>query len=80
MLLELQPNSVMQGELELEESPPDKGRLMTTLDSINHRYGKGTLIMGSAGLRGDDRAFSMRQERRTPAYTTKWEDMPAVRA
>ena len=80
MLLELQPDSVMQGELELDESPPDKGRIMTTLDSINHKYGKGTLIMGTAGLRGDDRAFSMRQERRTPEYTTKWEDMPTVRA
>lgn len=80
MLLELQPDTVMQGELDLDEPAPDKGKLMTALDSINQKYGKGTLIMGSAGVRGDDRAFSMRQERRTPAYTTKWEDMPTVRA
>ena len=50
------------------------------LDIINQKYGKGTLIVGSSGLRGDQRAFSMKQERRTPAYTTKWEDMPSVRA
>lgn len=80
MLLELQPNTVIQGELDLDEPAPDKGKLMTALDSINQKYGKGTLIMGSSGVRGDDRAFSMKQERRTPAYTTKWEDMPTVRA
>lgn len=80
MLLELQPNTVIQGELDLDEAAPDKGKLMTALDSINQKYGKGTLIMGSSGVRGDDRAFSMKQERRTPAYTTKWEDMPTVRA
>ncbi|MGJ7553324.1 Y-family DNA polymerase [Variovorax sp. RB3P1] len=80
MLLELQPDTVIQGELDLDEAAPDKGKLMTALDSINQKYGKGTLIMGSSGVRGDDRAFSMKQERRTPAYTTKWEDMPTVRA
>lgn len=80
MLLELQSNSIIQAELDLDAPEPDKGKLMTALDSINQKYGKGSLIMASSGVRGDERAFSMKQERRTPAYTTRWEDMPTVRA
>jgi DNA polymerase V len=80
MLLELQSNSGIQAELDLDSPEPDKGKLMTALDSINLKYGKGTLIMASSGVKGDERAFSMKQERRTPAYTTRWEDMPTVRA
>ena len=80
MLLELQDGVIEQFELNLEPEPEDKGTLMTTLDKLNGRYGKGTIILGSAGLDGDKRAFSMKQERRTPAYTTSWEDIPIVRA
>ncbi|WP_296697813.1 DUF4113 domain-containing protein [Rhodoferax sp.] len=36
--------------------------------------------MGSAGLEGDRRVWSVKQERRTPGYTTKWEDIPVARA
>jgi len=59
---------------------PWTGRLMTTLDGLNMRYGRGTVLMASAGLAGDKRAWSMKQERRTPGYTTCWADMPVVRA
>lgn len=34
----------------------------------------------SAGLAGDKRAWAMKQERRTPGYTTCWDDMPVARA
>lgn len=81
MLLDLQPDTVLQGELALEgDDEPDRGRLMTTLDGLNLRYGRGTVLMASAGLAGDKRAWSMKQERRTPGYTTCWVDMPVVRA
>ena len=81
MLLELQPASVHQTELALEpEEDRDKGRLMGALDGLNRRYGRGTVLLGSTGLQGDKRRWSMKQERRTPQYTTRWEDMPVVRA
>ena len=63
-----------------EEVDPDRDRLMTSLDELNGRFGRGTVLMGSAGLAGEQRAWSMKQERRTPAYTTCWEDMPVARA
>jgi len=83
MLLDLQPASVQQFELALDEevgTPRDKGRLMGALDGLNRRYGRGTVLLGSSGLTGDRRRWTMKQERRTPQYTTRWEDMPVVRA
>ena len=81
MLLELQPDSVQQHELDLEpEQDKDLGDLMGTLDQINRRYGRGTVLLASTGLAGDRRRWAMKQERRTPQYTTRWEDMPVIRA
>ena len=53
---------------------------MQALDGINDRYGKGTVHMASAGLAGDRRAWTMKQERRTPGYTTCWADMLVAKA
>ncbi|WP_210546749.1 Y-family DNA polymerase [Rhodoferax sp. PAMC 29310] len=81
MLLGLQPDTVQQGELALEEDEEeDRGRLMTTLDGLNLRYGRGTVLLASAGLASDNRVWAMKQERRTPGYTTCWADMPVARA
>ena len=81
MLLDLQPETVQQGELDLEaDDVPERGNLMQALDSLNDRYGKGTVHMASAGLAGDRRVWSMKHERRTPAYTTCWADMPTAKS
>jgi DNA polymerase V len=81
MLLELQPDSMQQHELDLEDdNAEDRGELMSALDGLNQRYGKGTVLMASAGADGPRRVWSMKQERRTPGYTTRWEDMPVARA
>ncbi len=83
MLLELQPAACMQHELDLEEDDTVDAastRLMMALDKINNRYGKGTLHMASTGTAGDDRTWAMKQERRTPHYTTDWDDLPVARA
>ena len=52
---------------------------MTAMDTINTRYGKGTMKLASAGIAGQNRIWTMKQERRTPAYTTRLADMPVVR-
>jgi DNA polymerase V len=58
----------------------DRTMLMATLDDINRRFGRGALQLASSGLDGERRPWSMRQERRTPRYTTSWDEMPVVRA
>jgi len=81
MLLELQPCSVLQSELDLQvDDSPDRRKLMTAMDDLNQRYGRSTVFMASAGLAGNRRSWTMKQERRTPGYTTCWADMPVVRA
>ena len=81
MLIDLQSDTVRQGELNLKsDEAPNHSKLMTTLDGLNQRFGKGTVLMASAGLAGERRAWVMKQERRTPAYTTCWEDLAEARA
>ena len=53
---------------------------MQALDDINLRYGRSTVQLASAVLEGQNRVWSMRQERKTPDYTTSWKDMPMVLA
>ena len=71
-----------QGELVLEDDAeePDRSRLMAALDTLKQRYGRGTLLMASAGLAGDLRAWSIKQERRTPGYTIRWADIAVAHA
>ena len=52
---------------------------VATLDALNQRYGRGTVKLTSAGLVTDRRAWTVKQERRTPGYTTCWVDIPVVR-
>jgi DNA polymerase V len=87
MLLDLQSDKVIQGELDLagcsdeySTRTSDKGQLMSAMDGLNQRYGRGTLKMASSGLAGDKRIWSMKQQRRTPGYTTCVADMPVARA
>ncbi|WP_423855921.1 Y-family DNA polymerase [Acidithiobacillus sulfuriphilus] len=54
-------------------------RLMGVLDAINRRYGKDTLSPGVAGMRAQ-RAWAMRQENKSPSYTTSWAELPVARA
>lgn len=79
LLLDLQ-NSISQGTLDLGTEVPDQSALMATLDSLNKRYGRGTLAVASAGVAHRPGSWHMRQERRTPAYTTNWNELAIVHA
>jgi DNA polymerase V len=82
ILLELQDASLVQGELAMEGEAAWAGadRLMLAMDGLNDRYGRGTVQLASAGLGGEARSWSMKQQWRTPQYTTRWEDLPVARA
>ncbi|WP_010465839.1 Y-family DNA polymerase [Acidovorax radicis] len=81
MLLDLVPGCVLQGELDLEEEDQrDRTKLMVALDTLNQRYGKGTVHSGATGGTNKGKDWGMRQERRTPQYTTRWADVPTARA
>lgn len=80
LLLDLEDASMHQEELGLDEPSRDRGRLMTAMDAINQRHGRGALLLGSAGLGGARRNWTMRQSLKTPDYTTSWKDLPVARA
>jgi DNA polymerase V len=76
LLLGLRPKSQRQLSLwEPDEKRPDV--LMETLDAINARFGRGTIQFAVAGL---EKPWAMRMERRSPRYTTVWNEIPVVRA
>lgn len=83
MLLDLQDQSVDQAELALEDDDTeDRGRLMGVIDTLNDRFGRGTVCLAGAGIQqpGQTRGWEMRQERRTPGYTTDWTALPVANA
>lgn len=85
ILVELQPGSVVQCELDLDPAEDvnpkrDRSRLMAAMDSINGRFGRGTVHSGATGQAGPKRSWGMKQERRTPQYTTRIEDVPVAKA
>ena len=82
MLLDLSPQERCQLELPIHAPVPgrNKGKLMPAIDEINRRYGRGTVMLASAGLEGNHRVWSMRQERMSPGYTTRWDELAVARA
>jgi DNA polymerase V len=75
MLLDLTSSIHVQGSLfEKPDSPSSKAR-MKALDAINQKYGKGTLVYGSAGTK---RSWDMRRGYMSQAYTTSWDQLLKV--
>jgi DNA polymerase V len=50
-------------------------KLMTALDTINRDYGHGTVRSGASGF---TQRWAMRNENRSPRYTTRWDELPIV--
>lgn len=86
MLLDLQETTLGQQELNLGgrdvEIERRNVKLMQVLDAVNDRYGKGALKLGSSGAESRDeshrRRWEMRQDRRSPRYTTHWDELWVV--
>ena len=81
-----------QGELDLfgaadaaglAELARDRSALMEAMDNLNRRFGRNAVRVGSTTLvdqHSEVRRWAARQERRSPRYTTRWDEMPVVRA
>lgn len=83
MLLELSTGEPAQFDLIAPEpdAQRDRSALMETMDRLNARFGKNTLhVAGTGTLQSDESGWRMRQERRTPRYTTRIDEIPIVRA
>ncbi|WP_303310934.1 Y-family DNA polymerase [Hymenobacter sp. BT730] len=52
--------------------------LMTTLDALNHRFGRSMVKLAAAGTAQSQQVWHGRQANRSPAYTTSWKDLRTV--
>ncbi|WP_416140935.1 Y-family DNA polymerase [Halomonas sp. HK25] len=51
-------------------------RLMATLDTLNHKMGRGTVTFGRPSPKA---AWHLRCANRTPRWTTRWDELPRLR-
>jgi DNA polymerase V len=82
MLLDLQPKGRHQYTLDLEVETTHyeaRQQLMQTLDTVNKRFGRGTIKIASSGTKTEHSLWQMKQQRKTPSYTTDWNELAVVR-
>lgn len=77
MLTALVPASQVQGHLFDQQDRERSGRLMRVLDRLNDRIGARTLRYAAEGM---TQCWKAKFERRSPAYTTNWQDLPVAKA
>jgi DNA polymerase V len=75
MLSGLVPDSSIQGNL-FNEQTNENRHLMSMIDNINFSMRNDVLKFASSGTTRD---WKMRQELRSPRYTTRWEELCEVR-
>ena len=74
LLGDISPVSMIQGDL-LEPVTTSDTRLMNAIDGLNSRFGRGTIKVSTGGMR---EGWGMRQERKSPNYTTDWAELPVI--
>ncbi|RSU53971.1 Y-family DNA polymerase [Sphingomonas sp. S-NIH.Pt15_0812] len=68
---DMRPRTLFEGDTE------KRARLMGALDEINGKFGKWTAVTASQGFK---REWKLRSEMRSPAWTTRIDEVPTVRA
>lgn len=77
MLMELVSEGGQQRELFGYSAEDNKAsKLMSTLDNLNTKYGRGTIKLASEGT---EKAWAMRRSFKSPNYTGDWNELPLAR-
>lgn len=79
LLLDLTRCGPTQGDLFTPSDPAREDRsrrLMRTMDAVNRRMGRGTVFHAAQGVNG---RWRMKAGNLSPAYTTRWSDLPRAR-
>jgi len=74
-LIELVEKNNSQQDFFCMGQPLASEKVMSALDTINQKYGAGTVFIAAQGIR---KPWTMRQHFKSPAYTTRWEDLPVI--
>lgn len=74
LLMGLQPKGTVQATLFDDTALQTRSaNRMQVMDAINRKMGKDTLSTGASGVKNN---WTMRRERKSPAYTTSWSELP----
>lgn len=58
----------------------ERKTLLKAIDSLNQRYGSGTIRVAASGVCQKGRGISpYKQSHKSPAYTTRWKELPIVK-
>jgi DNA polymerase V len=76
ILTALVPTHQIQSHLFDRHDRERSQKLMAAIDAINREWGSGTIRYAAVGLRP---GWLMRCARRSPRYTTRWEELAVVR-
>jgi DNA polymerase V len=74
-LLDIRPMKYEQADFFTAQQSEKSRRLMSVLDKVNRRYGKHSITLASTGIQPQ---WAMKREYLSPAYTTRWGDIPVV--
>ena len=87
MLVDLQPQGQQHATLDLfdpdlepGEARRDRSELMSALDALNQRFGRHAVSVASAARRAGPSAHASKQDRRSPRYTTRIDEIVTARA
>jgi len=74
LLMALQPKATMQQSLFDDVGEHARStNLMSVMDAINRKMGKGSVTTAASGVR---QRWAMRRERKSPNYTSDWNELP----
>jgi len=54
---------------------PNNEKLMSVFDTLNDKYGRDTVFLGSQGTQ---KKWEMRRDLLSPQYTTNWKHIPVI--
>jgi DNA polymerase V len=75
-LSELSPANQVQRDLFINPQDQEKARkLMTVMDALNQHFGAGKVRCAAEGMQ---RSWQTRAQRRSPRYTTRWDELLSV--
>jgi DNA polymerase V len=78
MVTDLRPTG-NQAPLSLFENPHEERHIGELLEDVTRRYGRGSIGLGFAGIRGGP-DWTMKRDMLSPRYTTHWDELPLVKA
>lgn len=75
-LVEIMDKSFYQDDMFCHGQTKSSNELMALIDDVNKRFGKSTVFMAAEGMQ---KKWRMKQEHKSPGYTTEWSELPRVK-